>query len=400
MSTELREALHDYSADGPYRPMAWAAGARARARWRRQRRQRLAAAITGTVTAAVAIGGVAVLPQLAGNSPSDIGRLPAPFHVDSPSGTPPSVLDEPIRRAAALASDGSNSFLVDADGGQPRALPSLPESEGGSVPGVLDACPPALSEDGTQLAWVRCSPEGKAIRTVYILTLENRNVRVVPVTGHTFTATEGGPQGFSLAWAPDGAAIALVAANTAAVLELATGTLSPVPEGFALEAVWSPDSTRIALFDNIAAGNEVAAGIFSRDLRTKVSARVPVTERVEEFGGWVWGPDGATLSTVVRDAGVSELVLVSTDGSNDVRRVELPSELHPRPESSVAIKGWRRGRAVLDLVGEFRWVTFDPTTRNVAPLLSTARGGFVTDVPSLILNRERLGAVRPVATSR
>jgi hypothetical protein len=386
MTTELRRAFEDLAAEAPSRPTAWTDGARAIAGRRRARRRAVASITAGTLAVLAAVGVGMTLPLFANDATAPSTQTgEAPYRIDAPPSGTPSVLDAPIRRAAVLATAGSTTFLVDADGTGPRTLPSLPEADGGSVPGASDSCPSALSEDGARLAWVRCSPEAEPIDSLFVLTLASADVRVVEVAGLEYTATEAGnEQAFSLEWSPDGTAIAFVGANSAAVLELSTGRLSPVPAGFAFEAAWSPDSSRIAFYDNVNTRPEVSAGVFSRDLSSREIVRAPLP-RAESFGGWVWGPDGDTLSAVVAGGGVSELLLVSTDGGGEVRRIALRGDVANRGAYSTTTKGWRQGLAVLELVGRSRWVTFDPETGTSQPLISTARGVWINQVPAAIL---------------
>ncbi|NHC15452.1 TolB-like translocation protein [Motilibacter deserti] len=393
MTTDVRDMLQDIAEAAPCRPDAWARNARSRAAQRR-RRQRVVGAWTAVGTAAVvAVTAGATWPF------SDRSSLPgAPYVIEDPGRSLPSVLDQPIAAAAALAVDGTRMFLVDAAGDGER---SLPDHVGGhEVPDEVDAgCLPALSQDGSRLAWADCNVDHPVVTSLSVLTLSTGDVQRVPVTGPEFRSDVGGTANLSLVWSPDGTAIALLNANVAAVVELTDGRLTPVSEGFAMQAVWSPDSRRIAVFDNVLAPGAIGAGVFSRDLRTKVNVQALVP-RQEVGGTWVWGPDGDTLSTSVLHDGKAEIILVPADGRGRVRRIELKGELAYSTGKVPSLRGWRGGRPVMHVFPPIEkrspggWVTYDPAAGQVEPLLAVENDVWVAQIPTDILADQPLGTVQ------
>lgn len=397
MTTELQSALADLATEAPAYSPAWASGARDLARTRRHR-ARVGAA--GALAAVVLVtAAVVALPGRGGAPQPAEGPPQLPSRIDAPSSPPPSVLDQPIRRAAALASGGSaGQFLLDADGGGARGMPYPVEPiVGGAVVTFAagQGCAPALSPDGLRLAWLECTHSAGAPGVVKVLTLASGAVKTWRVDG---TATQVTLQ--SLKWSPDGTALAMVDRTSFTVLDLMSGSVNRAPAGFGAALEWSPSSELLAgqVDDLGGLGKPIPITVYDRNLSAVRTLKVPAGSG--GAGGYSssfqWELDGKSLTALEKSPGVVRLVSVPVDGSTP-RSTTLHNELTDVNRMSGRIIGWRAGRPVLELwplqtygsasnVGPVfpSWIRLDPGTQKYETLL-TAGTVHIDQVPAQIL---------------
>ncbi|HWD80309.1 MAG TPA: serine hydrolase [Kribbella sp.] len=168
---------------------------------------------------------------------------------------------------------------------------------------------PALSPDGTRIAYVVRTLDGDADRNVDQLWLASTD-------GGTARRITAGPKDVAPAWSPDGTQLAFVRDGQVAVLAVDGGepeTLTDLSAG-AGAPVWSPDGRRLAFSAAVDDGDSgplvadrldyqadgagrygaVRSQLHVLDLETRHVRRL--TEGPESAGQPTWSPDGTTLA--------------------------------------------------------------------------------------------------------
>ena len=173
-----------------------------------------------------------------------------------------------------------------------------------SLPVTDEAGPPALSPDGSKVAFSRS--DGAAPQ-LYLVRANGGGLAPIVIPGFTGSATEP-------SWSPDGARLAFTCLtntgrNICVVNVDGSGlrlvTDDPEPDDY---PTWSPDGTQLAFTTRrgSAAGNQVAAiGVDGTGLRMITAGEEPT-----------WSRDGSRLALRLTGVGVADgIYVVNADGS-------------------------------------------------------------------------------------
>lgn len=250
----------------------------------------------------------------------------------------------------AVVTAGSLAFLTDAfDGQEPTPIQPGPIGEGwivfdtvawpdqpariyrmqpdGSRPtpitdGEVDAMSPAVSPDGSTIAFVRVDdvdPPSTRHEGVYVMGADGTDVKEILRTGEPMPVSVRG-----LAWSPDGSRIAFVRGVDEAMNELwlmnADGSdarrLIDEPVG---SFSWSPDGSRIAF-----AGTSLGDDRYRSDLFVMNADGSDARRLTDDGISWTpsWSPDGGSVAfTRWLDHGVTHVYRLSVADPGDVTPV-------------------------------------------------------------------------------
>ena len=206
-------------------------------------------------------------------------RRLVPFQAGEPSWSPDS---SRIAFDRWFSIDGTDLYVVDADGGNLRRLTGRSNRSFGS-----DS--PAWSPDGRRIAFVRAGSLD-APSEIYVIGVDGTGLRRV-----TTSPRDPGNQGdFPVVWSPDGQRIAFVRNSNVRgpdiyVVRIDGGGLRRLTRsGDASEPAWSPDGRQIVFTRTVAAGWYDQADLYVSDADGSGLRRLTRTPDLE--AGPVWSP--------------------------------------------------------------------------------------------------------------
>jgi len=315
MTEFLRATLEDLAADAPL-PADLASGALALARIRRRRVWLASAAATvfaggGIVAAATAI-------PVSGHGAAPVSRVPGialPSRITINADAAPLVRSPIGRSSIVFETGGEQGVAVDPAG---RAYRAVVAPEGREI--YLGDASPVLSPDGLTVATsfgLPSMPGDDALTYPGEVRLQDM------ATGATTTVPIGGPRIFeSLAWAPDGSALAGEVATRdpesgnysglgIGLFDVASGhfqLLADTSDAARSSAVaWSPDSRSIAYSTEVGVSVvDLTRGVV-RALPTPQGASQDLPDAVAANG---WSPDGRVLAIRVSTAEREAIIFV------------------------------------------------------------------------------------------
>jgi len=275
---------------------------------RRSRAPLLVAA--GVVAAALAVGAVVALGGDDGGGDEDEATADVPptappggvLPVEVPRGEP---LDEDTIVYTQLDPPFWNIWMIDADGGNPRAL----TREQAAFPRL-----PVLAPDRRSVAYSLESPAALELR-------------VIDTGGEGDRLVIGGLVPDARAtWSPDGTRMAVVTARDGAaditIVELATGevtnlTNSPEDEG---DPAWSPDGESIAYWSRKDGNQDVYV--------IPVDGGTPrrLTADPGDDADPSWKPDGSAIAYSSQREGDWEIFVMAPTGGNQVQLTAAPAD--------------------------------------------------------------------------
>jgi Tol biopolymer transport system component len=214
---------------------------------------------------------------------------------------------------------GSGIFIMNVKGSSVRRLTSDPKG--------TDA-DPSWSPDGREIVFSR-TPQGSGGRDLF----------TVGVNGHVTQLSTGPDDDFEPAWSPDGTSIAFVhvpggplesAARAPQVwqLTLADGRTRPITElsDGAFDPTWSPDGTRLLV--------DAAGRLYVVDLASGTSTPVPLPPGMYAAGP-AWSPDGRAFAFLAGPDDAHDIYVVKEIGQAP-KQIALPDSMEGYPSWGAA----------------------------------------------------------------
>ena len=241
----------------------------------------------------------------------------------SPEPFPSKVVWTPDGKHIIFSRGYQGIFRVDVAGSELQAIPEDAPMGTASSPGYVL---PALSPDGTQLAFV--APLGAQSAAIMVSALDGTGARRL---------TDDEKFNTHPAWSPDGEEIAYIADGRLAVLR-SDGTdareLAPSVEAVSAAPVWSPDGSRIAFVGNLQ-DSAPRAAYTVRPEGTELT-RLGQTVSVPS-----WSPDGSRIGFLVpEDEGEVSLFTLDSAGANPQKVWSLGQEIVRRAWSLLQTDRW------------------------------------------------------------
>lgn len=206
--------------------------------------------------------------------------------------------------------DGDWGLLIhvlDADGGNPRALVNHPE--------FIQQGSPEWSADGSKIAFDAYRPVlGETWSTCHLLTCQADGKELKDLG-----------RGAMPSWSPDGKRLTFSSYEDprGVMIANADGTGRELLDEGGWGAQWCPQENKIAYTKHISGdGNAYTASICVRDMTTKESRTVLDDGYRQVYWGMAWSPDGRWIAFKgVTQKNQFELVVVSADGQKKDLRV-------------------------------------------------------------------------------
>ena len=230
-----------------------------------------------------------------------------------------------IAYAAPREFGGSDIWLIDVDGSNPRLLLSCEDATCSRV---------TWSPDGQQLVYERLevvSPQSPlGVTTLWWLSLDSGD------TGPVFRDSQ--LPSYSPAWSPDGQWLSYIAPGTTNVqiYNLTDGRNIEIPSQTGNAAVWAPDGSALLVTEIWEDGGQFFTHLMRYDMDSGTTTDLTTVEQAGDT--WAtWSPDGEWIAVVRRiykgpNAAMGDQVWVMrADGSYARQLTETPDVIHGTP---------------------------------------------------------------------
>ncbi len=235
-----------------------------------------------------------------------------------------------VALGAACGTEEDERIVFQSVGGFQRGLYTMQPDGSGPVPltsGAAVNWTPALSPDGTRIAWSRMRPRQNPHTDIYVMTLD---------AGEPVQVTSDETWENFAAWSPDGRRIVFQAGTLESIPTPTDGTARlyvinvdgsgrarlTTNEAAETTPSWSPDGKRIAFASNASGNWDIyVVGIDGTDQRRLTIS--PSEDVLPE-----WSADGSRIAFVSDRGNSREIYSIRLDGS-EPERLTTASTVHP-----------------------------------------------------------------------